>query len=70
MNGQPSVEEDFEKTIQLKDIAANIQHWAMNKNITYIININPLEENQKITFDFDVEEWGAQNGSWDIDHTK
>ena len=53
----------------MKNIAASIQHWAMNKNITYIININPLEENQKITFDFDVEEWGAQNGSWDINHT-
>lgn len=69
LNGQPAVTEVFEKTIQLKDIAASIQHWAMNKNITYIININPLEDNQKITFDFDVEEWGAQNGSWDIDHT-
>ena len=70
LNGQPSVIETFPKTIALKDISANIQHWAMNKNITYIININPLEENHKITFDFDVEEWGAQNGSWDIDHSK
>lgn len=70
LNGQPAVTEDFEKTILLKDISANIQQWAMNKNITYIININPLEESHKITFDFDVEEWGAQNGSWDIDHTK
>ena len=70
LNGQPAVTEVFEKTVELKDIAASIQHWAMNKNITYIININPLEENHKITFDFDVEEWGAQNGSWDIDHTK
>ena len=69
LNDQPAVTEVFEKTIELKDIAVSIQHWAMNKNITYIININPLEENQKITFDFDVEEWGAQNGSWDIDHT-
>lgn len=70
LNGQPAVTEDFYKTIPLKDISANIQRWAMNKNITYIININPLEENHKITFDFDVEEWGAQNGSWDIDHSK
>ncbi len=70
LNGQPSVTEEFEKTILLKDISTSIQHWAMNKNITYIININPLEENHKITFDFDVEEWGAQNGSWDIDHSK
>ena len=69
LNGQPAVTEEITRTIQLKEIAASIQHWAMNKNITYIININPLEENQKITFDFDVEEWGAQNGSWDIDHT-
>lgn len=67
LNGQPSVTQEFTRTIQLKDIAASIQKWAMNKNITYIININPLEENHKITFDFDVEEWGAQNGSWDID---
>lgn len=67
LNGQPAVTQEFTKTIQLKDIAASIQKWAMNKNITYIININPLEENHKITFDFDVEEWGAQNGSWDID---
>ena len=70
LNGQPAVTQDFTKTIPLKNISANIQHWAMNKNITYIININPLEDNQKITFDFDVEEWGAQNGSWDIDHSK
>lgn len=69
LNGQPAVTEEITRTIPLKDIAASIQHWAMNKNITYIININPLEENQKITFDFDVEEWGFQNGSWDIDHT-
>lgn len=70
LNGQPAVTEEFYKKIPLKDISANIQHWAMNKNITYIININPLEESRKITFDFDVEEWGAQNGSWDIDHSK
>ncbi|MBQ2808208.1 MAG: hypothetical protein IJF06_03775, partial [Bacteroidaceae bacterium] len=68
-NGQPAVTEEITRTIQLKEIAASIQHWAMNKNITYIININPLEENQKISFDFDVEEWGSQNGSWDINHT-
>ena len=68
LNGQPAVTEVFEQTILLKDIAA-IHQWAMNKNITYIININPLEDSHKITFDFDVEEWGAQNGSWDIDHT-
>lgn len=66
LNDQPSVTQVFTKTIPLNDIVA-IQHWAMNKNITYIININPLEENHKITFDFDVEEWGAQNGSLDID---
>ena len=67
LNGQPAVTQTFTKTIPLKDISENIQHWAMNKNITYIININPLEDSHKITFDFDVEEWGAQNGSWEID---
>lgn len=69
LNGQPSVKEVFERTILLKDIAANIQTWAMNKNITYIISINPLEENHKITFDFDVEEWGSQIGSNGLDHS-
>lgn len=69
LNGQPTVEEVFERTIDLKDISASIQHWAMNKNITYIITINPLEDSHKITFDFDVEEWGAQNGLNGIDHS-
>jgi hypothetical protein len=69
LNGQPTVEEVFERAIDLKDIAANIQRWAMNKNITYIININPLEDSHKITFDFDVEEWGAQSGSNGVDHS-
>ena len=69
LNGQPAVTEVFEKTVELKDIAASIQHWAMNKNITYIININPLEDSHKITFDFDVEEWGAQTGSYGVDHS-
>jgi hypothetical protein len=70
LNGQPTVEEVFERAIDLKDIAANIQCWAMNKNITYIITINPLEDSHKITFDFDVEEWGAQSGSNGVDHSK
>jgi hypothetical protein len=69
LNGQPTVTEVFEKAILLKDIAANIQTWAMNKNITYIITINPLEDSHKITFDFDVEEWGAQSGSNGVDHS-
>lgn len=69
LNGQPPVKEVFERTILLKAIAANIQHWAMNKNITYIISINPLEESHKITFDFDVEEWGTQTGSNGVDHS-
>jgi hypothetical protein len=69
LNGQPTVEEVFERAIDLKDIAANIQCWAMNKNITYIITINPLEDSHKITFDFDVEEWGAQSGSNGVDHS-
>ena len=41
----------------------------MNKNITYIITINPLEDSHKITFDFDVEEWGALSGSNGVDHS-
>ena len=69
LNGQPTVEEEFERTVALKDISATIPHWAMNKNITYIITINPLEDSHKITFDFDVEEWGAQSGSNGVDHS-
>lgn len=69
LNGQPTVEEVFERAIDLKDISASIQRWAMNKNITYIITINPLEDSHKITFDFDVEEWGAQSGSNGVDHS-
>jgi hypothetical protein len=69
LNGQPSVTEVFEKTIDMKDISTTIQHWAMNKNITYVISINPLEDSNKIDFTFNVEAWGNENGSWDIDHS-
>ncbi len=69
LNGQPTVEEEFYETVALKDISASIPHWAMNKNITYIITINPLEDSHKITFDFDVEEWGTQSGSNGVDHS-
>lgn len=69
LNGQPTVEEEFYETVALKDISASIQQWAMNKNITYIITINPLEDSHKITFDFDVEEWGTQSGSNGVDHS-
>ena len=68
-NGQPAVTEVFEDTIDLKDFVG-VEYWAMNKNITYIININPLEKSNKIEFTFNVEEWGDENGSWDIDHSK
>jgi hypothetical protein len=63
LNDQPTVTEVFEKTIPLKDIAANIQTWAMNKNITYVISINPLEVSNMITFEFNVEEWGVQESN-------
>ena len=56
------VVQNFSKTIDLKDIT-EVPHWAMNKNITYIVSINPLEEHHKITFDVEVEAWGNLNGS-------
>lgn len=64
-NDQPSVTQDFRKTIELVDIP-EIPKWAMNKNITYIIYINPLEEHHKITFDVNVEAWGNLNGETTI----
>lgn len=66
-NGQPSVEEEFEKTIDMNDFVAvgggGIEYWAMNKNITYVISINPLEDSNKIDFTFNVEEWGVQESN-------
>lgn len=60
-NLQPTVTEKFSKTIDVKDIAT-VSHWAMNKNITYIISINPIEDSHKITFDVEEEAWGNMNG--------
>ena len=60
-NGQPDVVENFEKEFDLSEIT-NISAWAMNKNITYIISMNPVEDNHKITFDVEVEAWGNANG--------
>lgn len=62
-NGQPAVTEEFEKTIDLKDFVGGIEKWAMNKNITYVISINPLEVSNMITFEFNVEEWGEQESN-------
>ncbi len=62
-NGQPAVTEEFEKTIDMKDFVGGIEKWAMNKNITYVISINPLEVSNMITFEFNVEEWGVQESN-------
>ena len=58
---QPDVVEKFKKELDLSSITA-VPAWAMNKNITYIISINPMEESHKITFDVEVEAWGNQTG--------
>ena len=60
-NNQPSVTEFFEKTLPLH-LIESVPNWAMNKNITYIISMNPMEESHKITFDVEVEAWGNVNG--------
>ena len=57
---QPDVIETFCKTIDLNGIAD--VNWAMNKNVTYLIGINPIEDSHKITFEVYVEEWGLTNG--------
>lgn len=54
------VTEKFKKELDLSNITA-IPAWAMNKNITYIIYINPLEEHHKISFTVEVEAWGDVN---------
>lgn len=60
-NNQPSVTQYFEKTLPLSTITT-VPAWAMNKNIIYIISINPMEDSHKITFDVEVEAWGNLNG--------
>ena len=54
------ITEKFEKELDLSTITA-IPAWAMNKNITYIIYIDPLEEHHKISFTVEVEAWGNVN---------
>ena len=54
------VVETFEKELDLSTVTT-IPAWAMNKNITYIIYINPLEEHHKISFTVEVEAWGNVN---------
>ena len=54
------ITENFKKELDLSTVTA-IPQWAMNKNITYIIYINPLEEHHKISFTVEVEAWGNVN---------
>lgn len=54
------ITEKFQKELDLSTITA-IPAWAMNKNITYIIYINPLEVHNKISFTVEVEAWGDVN---------
>ena len=61
-NGQPTVTEYFKKSIDFNDISG-VGAWAMNKNVSYLISINPLEEHHKITFQVFEEVWGEQSGS-------
>lgn len=59
---QPSEIQIFEKEIPLNILKEDVPYWAMNKNITYIISMDPMQTSHKITFDVDVEAWGNLNG--------
>jgi hypothetical protein len=66
-NGQPTVIENFVTSIELNDFVSSssatpITSWAMNKNVTYIVSINPVKDSHKITFDVEVEAWGNVMG--------
>ena len=62
---QPNSTETYTHTFDLKDVTA-ITQWAMNKNITYNISIDPSSTLTPITFSVKEEEWGVGSGSQDI----
>ena len=61
---QPPTSKTYNKTFPLKDVTA-ITKWAMNKNITYNIFIDPSSTLEQITFSVNEEEWGTV-GSGDV----
>lgn len=61
---QPNSTATYSKTFDLKDVTA-ITKWAMNKNITYNIFIDPSSTLNPITFTVNEEEWGTV-GSGDV----
>jgi hypothetical protein len=62
---QPNSIETYTHTFDLKDVTT-IAKWAMNKNITYNIFIDPSSTLKPITFTVNEEEWGVGSGSEDI----
>lgn len=62
---QPNTTETYSETFDLKKVTA-ITQWAMNKNITYNISIDPSETLNPIEFTVNEEEWGVGSGSEDI----
>lgn len=63
---QPNSTKTDTHTFYLKDVTT-IDKWAMNKNITYNISIDPSSTLKPITFTVNEEEWGVDvSGSEDI----
>lgn len=62
---QPNSTKTYTQTFDLKDVTT-ITQWAMNKNITYNILIDPSSTLTPITFTVNEEEWGVDSGSEDI----
>lgn len=63
---QPNTVVNYTKTFALKEVTA-IKAWAMNKQITYNITIDPSETLTPITFTVNEEVWGSGEGSSDVD---
>lgn len=59
---QPNSTETYTQTFDLKDVTT-ITQWAMNKNITYNIFIDPSSTLNPIEFTVKEEEWGVESGS-------
>jgi hypothetical protein len=62
---QPNSTKTYTHPFDLKDVTT-ITQWAMNKNITYNISIDPSSTLTPITFTVKEEEWGVGSGSEDI----
>lgn len=66
-NGTPSTKQ-YTKEVKMSDMTYNVTltGWAMNKDITYNVSINPSEELSPISFTVSEEEWGSVTGSTEV----